>query len=610
MTRLTAALLCLFLALSAPQAAARLVSAPGVPGVTGGLVTTSEPHAARAGARILAEGGNAIDAAAAVALALSVVEPQSSGIGGGGFIVIHLADEGQTVTVDARETAPMAASVDQFLPYTDGRARVDGFEGASTSGLAVGVPGLVRGLELALERWGRLTFADVTGPAIALAAEGFHVGPRLASSIRHSRLGNEPGNPAYDQARKVFRPEGRALDENDHLRQPELARTLRLIARHGADAFYRGEIAEAIVRTQRHARGDDPHGRGRMTTRDLSSYRALARPPVSGEYRGFRLMGMGPPSSGGLTVLYQLGLLERFPLGDRDAGYGPGAARTMHVMLEAMRLAFADRAMWMGDADHVDVPVAGLLHADYLTRRSALIDADARLAAVPADDPRTFDPAFASDPVMVDGGAFGIEGPETSHFTVIDDAGNVVSFTSSIESAWGSGLMVPGYGFLLNNQLTDFNFVPARSTAGGRHNPGANDVAPGKRPRSSMSPVILLRDDRPVAAWGSPGGATIINTVVGMAVNLVDHRMGIQQAADAPRFSQVSPAGRVFRERGIPAATIEALRRLGHEFAEPRDIGAVQGIALDPGTGLRFGAADRRRDGATAIPEHEPIGTD
>jgi gamma-glutamyltranspeptidase/glutathione hydrolase len=335
-----------------------------------------------------------------------------------------------------------------------------------------------------------------------------------------------------------------------------------------------------------------------MTEQDLAGYRAKVRPPVRGEYRGYDILGMGPPSSGGITVAYIAGLLERFPLGRVDAGFGFGSVRTLNVMAEAMRIAYADRALWMGDADFVPVPVEGLLSEAYLERRSALINPDRRRKDVEASDPRPYDPDFADQQVALAATAPSPGGTNTTHFTVVDRHGNVVSVTSTIESAWGTGLMVPGYGFLLNNELTDFNFEPAASADPAAYNPGANDVAPGKRPRSSMAPTILMHDGEPIAAWGSPGGSTIINTVLNVALNLIDHGMGAQAAVDAPRLSVTSADGEISREAGFEMDVIEALEAIGHTVETPEEIGSVQLVVIDPATGLRYGAADRRRVGS------------
>ena len=502
-----------------------------------GVVAVSHPAAAAAGARMLAAGGNAIDAAAAVQFALNVVEPQSSGIGGGGFMLIHLAKTRETFIVDSRERAPAQASADMFAP--EGLAME--FPLASTSGLAVGVPGTVRGVDTALRRWGTRKVADTLAPAIELAERGFRVNRFLAADIV-----NDGGRTQlHPETAAIFRPGGVPLAEGDWLVQPDLAMTFRRLAAKGPDAFYRGPIARAIVKAQQRTRSElGAAGQGRMTLADLAQYQVAIREPLVGHYRGWTLAGMPPPSSGGLTVLQMLGLLERFPLGDAAQGYGFGSPKTLHVMIEAMRLAFADRAVWIGDDDAVAVPRRGLLHPDYLATRAALIKTDRRMDTPQAGDPAPWD-ARAGQPKP---SRIKEESPHTTHFSIVDRWGNVVSYTSTIEFTWGSGITVPGYGFLLNNELTDFNFVPSADAAEG--NPGANDVAPGKRPRSSMAPTVLFRDGKPVAAYGSPGGATIINSVLNVTLNLIDHGMTMQQAIDAPRLSVTHATGRVGCEGG------------------------------------------------------------
>ncbi len=585
-----------------------LLASPVLAASPDGVVAVSHPAAAAAGARILAQGGNAIDAAAAVQFALNVVEPQSSGIGGGGFMLIHLAKTGETVIVDSRERAPAAARADMFAPNGVPMA----FPEASTSGLAVGVPGTVRGVDTALQRWGTLSLAATLAPAIELAEHGFRVNRFLAEDIINDG-GRTQGQP---ETAATFRPGGVPLAEGDWLVQPDLARTLKLLASGGAEAFYRGALASAIVDAQRRTRTElGAAGMGRMSLGDLEHYQATIRQPLIGRYRGWTLAGMPPPSSGGLTTFEILGLLERFPLGDTARGYGFGQPNTLHVMIEAMRLAFADRAMWIGDDDAAPVPRQGLLHPAYLASRSALIHANRRMGTPVAGDPRRWD-ASASPPPKAP--VSRPQSPHTTHFSIVDRWGNVVSYTSTIEFTWGSGITVPGYGFLLNNELTDFNFVPTADAA--TDNPGANDVAPFKRPRSSMAPTLLFKDGKPVAAFGSPGGSTIINSVLNVTLNLIDHGMSLQQAIDAPRLSVTQAAGRVVCEGGAPfmqphfdLVTQDALRKLGHiGLGEAgtdgcRDtIGSVQAVDLTDGE--YHGAADPRREGTVIRVRPEPAG--
>ena len=557
-----------------------------------GVVAVSHPAAAAAGARMLAEGGNAIDAAAAVQFALNVVEPQSSGIGGGGFMLVYLSKTGETVIVDSRERAPAQASADMFAP--DGLPMP--FALASTSGLAVGVPGTLRGVDLALRRWGSKKLSATLAPAIELAERGFRVNRFLAEDILHDG-GRTQWQP---ETAAIFRPGGVPLAEGDWLVQPDLAKTLKRIAARGPDAFYRGALARAIVQAQQRARSElGAAGRGRMTLADLAHYQPALRAPLIGRYRGWTLVGMPPPSSGGLTVMQILGMLEPYPLGDSAQGYGFGSPQTLHLMIEAMRLAFADRAVWIGDDDTAPVPRQGLLHRDYLATRAALIQPGQRMDTPQAGDPTPWDKtAIPTQPRRLPA-----ESPHTTHFSIVDRWGNVVSYTSTIEATWGSGITVPGYGFLLNNELTDFNFLPGTNSA--------NDVAPGKRPRSSMAPMMLFKDGRFVAAYGSPGGATIINSVLNVTLNLIDHGMTMQQAIAAPRLSVTHTAGKVsceggqdFMRPGFGVAAQDALRQLGHVGLGDAgtqgclgSIGSVQAVDIEPASGAAHGAADPRREG-------------
>jgi gamma-glutamyltranspeptidase/glutathione hydrolase len=603
--RLAAVAALALLALAAPAGADRPAPAPGpgpgVPpnerGTKGGVVAAPHPLAADAGARVIEQGGNAIDAAAAIQLALNVVEPQYSGIGGGGFMMIHLARTGETFIVDCREEATAAATPDQFGTL--------GFTQASTSGISVGVPGTLAGLTMALDRWGTMSLREVAAPAIELAENGFRINPELAAQIADTSRGVAM-TALQPETAAVFQPRGVPLHAGDVLVQPDLARTLRLIARLGPRVFYEGEIASAIVAAQLRTRAG-PAGVGRMTLADLGSYRPRIREPVVDRYREFTIASTSPPS-GGLTVIQTLKMLERFPLGDSTQGFGFGARNTLHVLIEAMRLAFADRAWWMGDADSVHVPEVGLLAPPYVARRSALIALGSVMASVAPGNPLPYDVPRARGPSQPGPVDEQHEVGHTTHLAVVDRDGNVVTWTTTIESAFGTGIMVPGYGFLLNDALTDFNFPPTRSAATG--NPGTNDVAPGKRPRSSMSPTLLLKDGKPFAAYGSPGGATIISTVLQITLDLLDHGMTIQEAIDAPRISS-GASGVVSCELGpllpmgftpLPAfspVVLDALRAMGHTVAPcvHSGIGAVQGVIIDLRTGKQYGGADPRREG-------------
>jgi len=562
---------------------------PAEPGFRGGVVAVSHPLAAAAGAKMLREGGNAIDAAAAIQFALNVVEPEFSGIGGGGFMLVHLAKgKGQTFVFEGREKAPATADTTLF---TNPDGTLQGFTPASTSGQAVGVPGTLMVVATAVKRYGNKRLSEVIQPAIELAENGFPVNFVLAGSATSSRTN------LYQATRDVFRPGGVPVQEGQILKQPDLAKTLRLIAKKGPDVFYRGEIAAAIVEAQKvFVTGGKP---GLMTLKDLKDYDIVIREPIIGEYRGYRIAAMSPPSSGGLTMIQALKMIERFPLGDAAAGFGSGKANTLHVMAEAMRIAWSDRAVWMGDEDFVDVPKRGLLHRDYVRERGDMISLTARIPGTVAfGDPWLFESRgrhsagrtnlAAAEPLSHPGGY-------TTHFSVVDQWGNVVSYTTTIEAGWGTGIMVPGYGFLLNNELTDFNFgLNPHPRFGG---PGANDVQGGKRPRSSMTPTILFKGGEPIAAFGSPGGATIINSVYNVLINLVDHGMTIKDAIEAPRISVTTAGNSIAREAGFDEAEIAKLRALGHTVGNPGNIGNVNGVFIDLRTGRQYGAVDTTREG-------------
>jgi len=550
-----------------------------------GVVAVSHPLAAEAGARMLEAGGNAIDATAAIQFALNVVEPQFSGIGGGGFMMVHLAKTGETFAIDGREKAPATADTTLFQTATGGN---QAFTPASTSGQAVGVPGTLMAVASALENWGTMSLADTLEPAISLAEDGHPVNFVLANDSGSSRTN------IYEPTRSVFRPGGAPLTEGYLLQQPMLAHTFRLIAEQGIDVFYEGEIAAAIVAAQQQfVSGGKP---GLMTTTDLANYDLVIREPTTVDYRGYTVASMSPPSSGGLTVGQVLELIEPYPIGDASEGFGFGQVRTLHAMTEAMRLAYADRAVWMGDEDFVPVPKQGLLHPTYVDQRNDLISLTSRIpGAAPFGNPWPYESPPVTCPLLPSAEATSFPGGQTTHYSVVDKSGNVVSFTTTIEAGWGTGIMVPGYGFLLNNELTDFNFgLNPHPCFGG---PGANDVQGGKRPRSSMSPTILLKDGEPIAAYGSPGGATIINSVINMTLNLVDHDMAIKDAVEAPRISVTSATGAISREAGFDPAVIAALQALGHTVNNPGTIGNVNAVVIDLRTGKQYGAVDSSREG-------------
>lgn len=589
-----------------------LASRPGVwagRAFSEGLVSASHPLAAEAGALVLARGGNAVDAAATVQFVLNVVEPQYSGIGGGFFMLAYFARSGESIALDARERAPAAASPAMFRFSNVGPD--DRFAVASTSGISVGVPGTLLGIATALQRWGTITLAEALAPAIELAESGFPINSHLAANIASS----DSRTSLQAETAAIFRPNGSPLKAGETLRQPDLAATFRLIAQQGTDVFYRGEIASAIVRAQQRSRTPiASEGVGRIVLDDLTRYQVAIRRPLRGSYRGLEVITMPPPSSGGVALLQALGMLERFPLGEPDKGFGLGSVATMHVTIESLRIAFADRAFWLGDPDLFDIPVGALLDPAYVRSRGAPIDRDRRLPTPSPGGPKSYPHARSNTPLPFAQSESVERGGHTTHFTIVDRLGNVVAVTSTIEETWGSGITVPGYGFLLNNELTDFNLEPVADDHPERANPGANDAAGNKRPRSSMTPTLLLRNGKPLAAYGSPGGATIIGTILQTTLNLVDHRLLMQPAIDAPRIAVTSAGGGVrcegpaaFLKPKITIVAQDGLRRLGHPGlgADGTDacnatIGSVQGALLDPASGRQYGGADLRREGTVA----------
>jgi gamma-glutamyltranspeptidase/glutathione hydrolase len=525
--------------------------------------------AVEAGMELLRAGGTAADAAVGVQLVLNLAEPQSSGIGGGAFALHWDAAAQRLKSYDGRETAPAAARPDRFLD--DGRPMA--FGDAVFSGASVGVPGTLRLLEALHKSHGRLPWAQLFAPAIRLAEQGFHVSPRLNLLLRwYEAQGFAPQARAY-----FFDRVGSARPVGALLRNPEFATTLRAIAERGAGALYEGPIAQAVVEATRRATNRP----GDLTLQDLAGYRVKEREPVCFPYRGHRICGMGPPSSGALAVGQILQLVEGF-----DLGRGPGDAlnaRALHLLAEAQRLAFADRNRYVGDPEFVSVP-DGLLDAAYLGARRRLISPETAMPkAVPGTPPRIGGLSPGVDTTVEQDG--------TTHFSIVDRDGNIVSMTSTIESAFGSRLWAAG--FLLNNELTDFAWRPV--DPGGR--PLANAVAPGKRPRSSMAPTIVFDGEgRPWAALGAPGGSRIILYVVKMLVALIDWKLDAQQAVSLMNFGSVGGPFEV--EVGHRAAIWHALtmRPYGHRIsAIPQESGA-QAIVVRPGKGLE-GGADPRREG-------------
>jgi gamma-glutamyltranspeptidase/glutathione hydrolase len=582
------ALLALLIAAAVLQGGEPAVAAPPTPSNqataigTGGAAASVDPLATETAIDVLRRGGTAVDAAVAAAAVLGVVEPFSCGVGGGGFMTIYRASDGRVFSLDGRETAPQAFRPDSFIDPATGLP-IPFAEGV-TSGLGVGVPGTPRLWEEALARFGRRPLAAALAPAIAIARAGFEVDQtfhdQVASNLARFR--------DFTSTRELY---GAAPVVGSIFRNPDLARTYQTLAAHGMDAFYAGPLAAAIVQTVQHpplvpdvTRNVRP---GLMTEADLAAYEVIRRAPTEIGYRGNEVFGMGPPSSGGSTVGEALNILEGFDLA--------GAPRelALHRMLEASKLSFADRNVYLGDPAFFDVPLTGLLSDGYAAVRRALIGPTALEVPVAAGDPWPFDTA-ASAAVFAD-----TESPSTTHLTVSDRSGNVVSYTFTIEQIGGSGIVVPSYGFLLNNELTDFNFVPTVP-------PGANDPAGGKRPRSSMAPTIVLNGGTPVVALGSPGGATIITTVLQLLVERLDLGKTLPEAIATPRLSQRNTLTTQAEPAFFGTPEEAALRARGQVFSSVPEIGAATGIEFLPGGLVRAAAEPVRRGGGSAMVE-EPL---
>ena len=530
------------------------------------MVAAANPLAVEAGAEVLAAGGTAADAMVAVQAVLGLVEPQSSGLGGGAFLVWYDAEDGTMTTLDGRETAPMAATPTLFQ---DEAGEPLGFFDAVVGGLSVGTPGTPALMEAAHRHWGRANWAELFDAAIDHAEGGFTVSPRLAELVAggEERLRRFPATEAY------FFPGGTAISAGDVLTNPAYAETLRAIARDGASAFYSGPIAEGIVATVRGAEGNP----GLLSLNDLAAYDVIERAPVCVTYRAHEVCGMGPPSSGALTVGQILGMLDGYDL----AALGPDSAEAWRLIGDASRLAFADRGRYMADSDFVPMPTEGLVDPAYLADRGALLAGDDALPEVAPGTPEWDHAQLWADDMS-------LELPSTSHISIVDSYGNVLSMTTTIENGFGSRLMAPG-GFLLNNELTDFSF---RTHSDGY--PIANRLEPGKRPRSSMSPTIVLRDGEPVLAIGSPGGSRIIGYVAQAIIAHVDWGMDVQQAVSMPHL--VNRFGTYDLEAGTAAENLaDALVELGYEV-NPRGLtSGLHAIAIGP-DGLS-GGADPRREG-------------
>ena len=535
---------------------------------THGMVVTQEAEASRVGLDVLKRGGNAVDAAVAVGFALAVTLPRAGNIGGGGFMLIHRADRNQTIAIDYRETAPAATTKEVFL---DANGEADPFK-SRYSGLAIGVPGTVAGLELAWRKYGsgKFSFADLVAPAIALAHQGLTVDDDVADSLP---LAAKALASHQSSARIFLRDDGSVKQAGDHIALDDLAATLEAIATGGAAGFYEGPVAQKIVASVQAAGG-------RMTMADLAGYRAVERQPVSGTYRGYTVVSMPPPSSGGAHIIEILNILEGFPIAEQ----GLNSAASLHEMAEAEKLAYADRAAWLGDPDFVKIPLAGLTSKAYAEHLRALISPD---RARPAADIRPGEPQrYESD--------------QTTHFSIVDSDGDAVANTYTLNLPYGSGLVAEGTGVLLNNELDDFAAKPGAANVYGLLGGDANAPGPMKRPLSSMSPTLVFKDGKLMMATGSPGGSRIITVVLQVIVNVIDHGLNVAEAQNAPRaHDQLFPDE--FRiERGISPDTIRLLEAMGHKVVLSPSMGSANTIVRAP-DGELTGASDLRQRGTLAV---------
>ena len=529
-----------------------------------GMVVSEQALASNTGLDVLQRGGNAIDAAVAVGFALAVVLPNAGNIGGGGFMLIHDARSGKDIALDFREIA--AGRAQQHM-YLDSQGKV--IPGSSLfSHLAVGVPGTVAGLTLALKKYGSLPLADVMAPAIALAEQGFEVSPHLATVLDAERdhLG------AWNSSKAIFFRQGRPLKAGEKLIQKDLARSLRLIAQEGASAFYEGEIAQKIV-------SDMAEHQGLITMEDMKSYKVAERIPVRGNYRGYEIVSMPPPSSGGVHIIQMLNMLEAYPVREQ----GSNSAQNLHLLSEVMKLAYADRSEYLGDPDFYSIPVQGLTSRQYAQQLIKKIN------------PEHATPSSSIKP----GQPVPYESDQTTHYSVADQYGNVVATTYTLNLNFGSGIVASGTGIVLNNEMDDFSIKAGVPNAFGLIGGDANAVQGHKRPLSSMSPTIVLKAGKPFLVTGSPGGSRIITTTLQTILNVIDHDMNIAEATVAPRIHQQWSPDQLRYEKGISVDTLRLLEQKGQHLRQAAAIGKTQTIQI---TGQGFdGYSDPRNPDGSAL---------
>ena len=532
------------------------------------MVASQHELASKIGVEVLKKGGNAVDAAVAVALALAVVYPEAGNLGGGGFMLIRFKD-GRTAAIDYREMAPLAATRDIFVDKDGNLIRG---EGGSTVGYrASGVPGTPAGLDLAFQKYGskKIPWRDLVEPSRLLAQNGYVLSYRLAELFKSYKNTLEK----YEDSKRIFLNGGKMFEEGDVLKQPELAETLSRMQKSGAREFYTGRTAQLIA-------DDMKRNKGLITLEDLKNYQAKERTPLEGTYRGYKIITMPPPSSGGIVMLQVLNMLENYDI--RKMGYN--SAQKYHLLAEALRRAFADRAEFMADPDFAQVPTARLIDKDYAKKRAATINL-----------------TQASKSADIKSGEIAIaEGTETTHFTVVDAEGNVVTNTYTINDLYGSRVTAKGTGVLLNDEMDDFAARPGKPNLFGLIQGERNAVQPKKRPLSSMTPTIVLRSDgSPWFALGARGGPRIISAVLQSVINVIDYDMNIQEAIDAPRIHQQwFPDEVIYEPMGMSPDTLRILESFGQKFADrPMNIASATGIAIEEKTGIKFGAIDSRSDG-------------
>ncbi len=529
------------------------------------VVVSASPLASRLGVEVMARGGNAIDAAVTVAFVLAVVHPAAGNLGGGGFMLIHLAKSNDQVVIDYRERAPLAARRNMYQDEDGNFIR-----SLSTLGhQAVGVPGTVAGLALALRDYGTISLKQAVKPAIELAQKGFEVPEKLSLALNaHAKDLRK-----FPASARIFFPRGKLLKPGDKLVQRDLARTLGTIAEQGPDAFYKGKLADLIVAEMK-------RGGGLITKGDLASYRPVVRKPLTGTYRGFTLVSTPPPSSGGVHLIQMLNILEGFDLKRR--GHNTGA--TVHLLAEVMKRAFADRSRYLGDPDFFPVPLNGLISKSYARKLAS------EIKSCCATESRQLTPGKPQR----------YESADTTHFSVLDPQGNAVSNTYTLNLAFGSKVMVEGAGFLLNNEMDDFSAKPGAPNVYGLIGGQANAIAPGKRMLSSMAPTMVFKDGKLALVIGASGGARIISALVQVISNLIDHGLGIVRAVGASRVHHQWLPDRLFMEKGINSQIVKELKLKGHKTAISRRLGITNSIWVDPISGQAQAAPDPRGQGASA----------